>query len=297
MRKPSFFILGAARCGTTWMYQQLAAHPQVNMSFPKEPPFFELEFHEGLHYYWTRYFASWRGQPCVGEANHRNIYLPYVPKRIAESVPEAKFIVCVRNPVDRAHSLWWWYYSGGFETLGFGDALKESLSRIEAGQTFEGEQGARMWARRLVAPSLVDYRTYLDGGHYAEQIRRYLKLFDEDRMKILFLEDLGQDPQAVFSDVCSFLGIDTGVQVVDRQPINVALGLMAMRARQNSPSLSRWVRYSPGWTRRIGLRLLNLTGNRQKMSSDIRKDLITYYWNHNRELEKLTGRDLSHWDA
>ncbi len=79
---PSFFVLGAAKCGTTSLHDYLAQHSDICMSSPKEPFYFEAEQLRGAGWYRSRYFAHWRGEPIVGESRHRNLYLPWVPERI-----------------------------------------------------------------------------------------------------------------------------------------------------------------------------------------------------------------------
>lgn len=105
-RLPSFFILGAAKCGTTSLHAYLGQHPDVCVSDPKEPFFFEAEFDRGATYYFNRYFSHWAGERIVGEARHRNLYMPYIPERILRFNPRARLIICVRNPTERAISHW-----------------------------------------------------------------------------------------------------------------------------------------------------------------------------------------------
>jgi hypothetical protein len=123
----------------------------------------EVVLHQGAHFLRVRvlqgieillgpYFSGWKGEPAGGEARHRNLYLPYIPDRIATSMPAAKFIVIVRNPIKRAYSHWLHNYRIGIETLQFEDAIWEDMKRIEKGFTFEGEEGARLWPTDLVVP-------------------------------------------------------------------------------------------------------------------------------------------------
>ena len=114
---PNLFILGAAKCGTWTLHGCLAAQAQVCMSDPKEPFFFEAQFEQGLDHYHRTYFGHWNGERLIGESRHRNLYLPYVPERIHRVSPEARLIVMVRNPIERAYSHWWHWYSRGFERL------------------------------------------------------------------------------------------------------------------------------------------------------------------------------------
>lgn len=94
---PDFFILGAAKCGTTSLHAWLDFHPDILMSDPKEPFFFEAEYERGREYYRETYFKHWQGQPLTGDARHRNLYFSYIPERIRELNPAARFIILLRE--------------------------------------------------------------------------------------------------------------------------------------------------------------------------------------------------------
>jgi hypothetical protein len=110
---PSFFVVGAAKSGTTSLHVYLDQHPDIFMSKPKEPFFFEAEYDRGFDFYYRRYFGGWKGQREVGESRHRNLYFPFVPARIHAYNPEARILAVLRNPVERAISHWWHWYARG----------------------------------------------------------------------------------------------------------------------------------------------------------------------------------------
>lgn len=296
MKKPTFFILGAAKCGTTSLYHYLNAHPDICMSTPKEPRFFEAEYHNGLDYYWKRYFSSvWNGESAIGEARHRNLYLPYVPERIKESVPNAKLIVIVRDPIERAHSHWRHGCSWGLEDLSFEDAISEDLERLQKGITFEGEEGAQLWVSNLNPQNGEStFRTYVDSGHYSDQIERYLRLFSHEDLKIVFLEDLADDPAEVMADLLSFLGVSSSIEGIEfrRYVTNSRYTNLAGEVLKRIGLLDRL----PLGIKRLGRKLLNHVGVERRICPSVRKDLAKHYYPFNRDLESLTGRDLSHWD-
>jgi len=118
-----FFILGAAKCGTSSLYYYLDQHPEILMSTPKETLFFEKEYHQGVDYFRSKYFPNYNGETFLGEARHRNLYLPYIPDRLAKSFPDAKLIIMLRNPVDRAYSHYVHCKNRGIEALNFKDAI------------------------------------------------------------------------------------------------------------------------------------------------------------------------------
>ncbi len=129
MAFPSFFVVGAAKSGTTSLHVYLDQHPDIFMSKPKEPFFFEAEYDRGPEYYYRRYFGGWDGQREVGESRHRNLYFPYIPARIHQYNPEALILAILRNPAERAISHWWHWYARGKEDLGLFDALQADLGK------------------------------------------------------------------------------------------------------------------------------------------------------------------------
>jgi len=294
---PNFFILGAVRSGTTSLYRYVAQHPDVFMSEPKEPIYFEVEYEKGLDYYWERYFKGWQGQRIVGEARPANLFLPYVPPRIRECVPDAKLVAILRNPVDRAYSHWWLKYSDGNEKRTFETALRENLERIEAGCRFEGEDGAKLWRDNLnPARGGTRFTVYVDMGYYAEQLARYVELFPGRQIKILLFEDLCQDSLKVTRELWQFLGLDPQQGYPDDNTYSVSL----------SPSLKSLVWFS----RASGLRKILPIRARARiraaaarwvtvppMDPETRTWLREHYEPHNHALETLLDRDLSHWTS
>jgi hypothetical protein len=79
----------------------------------------------------------------------RNLYLPYVAPRIYDSSPNAKLIVLVRNPIERAFSHWYHDWSRQLDPLDFRSALRADLARIEQGCHFESQEEAEEYVRML----------------------------------------------------------------------------------------------------------------------------------------------------
>lgn len=301
VKKPTFFILGAAKCGTTFIYDLLKTHPDICMSIPKEPFFFEAEYEKGLEYYWNKYFSNWKGQKEIGEARHRNLYLPYVANRIKEIAPDAKLIISLRNPVDRAYSHWWFWYSMGKENLLFEDAIYEDIKRIEKGINFEGEKGAIQWCNNLdFKYGKNEFRTYIDSGYYSRQIMRYKKLFPSEQIKILFLEDFVDKYTEVILEVFEFLEVDliNVTKIRSRQNASISRGAMWLKEALKSLCGEKIANFLPLSIINALLKLLSKINinNKKPMNPATRKDLINHYYKYNRELEKITGRDLTHWD-
>jgi hypothetical protein len=298
-RAPTFLLLGAAKCGTTSLAHYLAQHPDVFFSEPKEPVFFEAEYEKGLSYYWENHFRGWRGERAVGEGRTWHLYLPFVAPRIRQSLPEAKLIALLRDPVERVHSHWWHRYSHGQEPLGFAQAVAADRARIERGEGFEGEPGARRWRAGLYrhSPS-TRHRVLLDLGFYADQIERYRALFPADSLRVVLHEDLATDLPGVMKGLFEFLGVDPGVGVADASPRNVR----AERVR--SPAARRLLfavrrlglrRLVPARLRSLQRAFLERSEQRPPLDPGLRRELVAYYEPHTARLERLLGRDLSVW--
>lgn len=292
---PNFMILGAVKGGTTSLYFYLKQHPEVLFSTPKEPVFFEYEYARGLEYYQRTYFSALRQERAIGEARGLHLFLPFIPDRILATLPEARFIVILRDPVDRAFSHWWMRRCQGVETLSFNEAIAANLERLDSGQRFEGELGAEQWRAGFDPVVLMSRaRIYVDAGYYAEQLEKYYARFPRERIKVVFFEDLQRDSEALVRELWSFLGVDPDVSLTGLLPYNPAvptrlLGLFRFAWRLGIPQL-----IPPS----IGLRLrhwVSKTGSPPRIEPGMELWLRQHYAPHNRALEKLLARDLRHW--
>lgn len=293
---PTFFILGAAKCGTTSLHELLAQHPDICMSNPKEPFFFEAEFENGPDYYLKTYFPHYTGEKEVGESRHRNLYLPYVPRRIHELVPDARFLVLVRQPVDRAWSHWWHWYVRDVEKNPFDVAISRNLDRLENNSGAWSADDTAGYVDTLDRENgYSPTESYIDSGYYARQVGTYADIFGRDRIKILFFEDLVADPLGTAQAVFEFLQLPV-LQVPNTMPRNIsvskkALGLLDLLGRL--PGVGLFPPRLRG-SLREALARLN-AGDRPKMSTEIRAMLMNHFEPHVRELEEITGRQLPEW--
>lgn len=290
VRAPTFFVLGAAKCGTTSLYANFAAHPDVFMSRPKEPLFFEAEYERGLEYYHTTYFRGWSREMAAGDARPVNLYLGYVPPRIRAVAPAARLVVILRDPVARAYSLWWSKYTRGDEALDFGAALEANRRRLETMPVIDGQEGEALWR----AHSLT-LRTYLDMGYYADQLGRYFELFPREQVRVVLLDDLHAGGLAAMRDLYAFIGV--APDAVRRLPPlqNPRVGRwgsrLIARLRGRAP-----LRLVPRATREKMRFWLNRFGpGRPPIPSALDAELRAHYEPHIAALERLLDRDLSAW--
>ena len=294
---PNLFLLGAAKCGTTTLHAYLDDLPDVCMSRPKEPFFFEAEFERGLGFYRERYFAHWRGEPVIGDARHRNLYLPYVPERIHAVNPRAKLLVLVRNPIERAFSHWYHYHWQHRDPLGFWEAIQADWKRIQAGLRYDTPEEIAEHARHLGPDERGNtgygiYRTYLDSGYYYQQIKRYLALYPAENLRVILFEDLVSHPQDIVSELVEFLAMDPATNRFSKErwenPANLPLWLKRLVERAR-------LRERIAFPIRKAFRNARNLWRRQQIDARTRRWLRDHYRDHNRALEEFLQRDLASW--
>ena len=283
----NLFLLGAAKCGTSALHAYLGRHPDVCMSAPKEPFFFEwdTEYRRGPGYYQARYFGHRSGEAWMGEARHRNLYLPYVPARIHEYNPEARLVVSLRHPIERALSDWWYSQSGAAAPLSFHNALGLEQSQRRRGVVPDAALVTRILDHLDDSFADLTHLSYLASGDYAPQLRRYLELFPRERLHVLLFEDLAQDPGAVMRDLLGFLDLDPAAFPRGAlRPVNVSPPM---------PGVPRWLaRGLPLLARLLGRPGLHAARHRWALEPDTLEFLRGYYRPKVEELEDLLGRGL-----
>ncbi|NES75052.1 MULTISPECIES: sulfotransferase [Okeania] len=220
MTLPNFILLGAAKSGTSSLWNYLKQHPQVFMSNPKEPNFFVFEgaklppysgpespevllkrLYQNTITDWESYqtlFDKVSNEMAIGEASVRYLYFPKAPENIKKYIPDVKMIVMLRHPVDRLYS----HYVMNIRHLLEPLSLEEALER-------EAERISNNWG--------WDWH-YTKVGMYSQQIKRYLNYFEPEQLKILFYDDFRQNPLEVIKEVYQYLGVDDSfVPNIERQ--------------------------------------------------------------------------------
>lgn len=184
MALPTFLGLGAQKCGTTWLYSCLAKHPEVYVTTArKEIHYFDRYYFKGRKWYESFFpdnpaaegYAQW------GEITPKYIYDPAVPDRIKETLGDSvKFIIMLRDPVERLFSSYRMEYSHGETDLTPEQYFKTSREAFER-------------------------------GLYSAQVKRYMDTFGSKNILILFYEELFPDKQkgvATLDELSRFLNID-----------------------------------------------------------------------------------------
>lgn len=211
--RPNLFIVGAPKCGTTSVHHYLKQHPDVYMSERKEPHYFSTDFHaasDRLHggqkffkvrdpVQYAALFASAGPARVVGESSTSYLYSHEAAKNIAAYSPDARIVICLRDPFALVRS-WHSYLLFCLEEdiPDFRNAL-DAESRRKATQ---GRGGTVPVSTQH--PERLYYRDFI---RLSEQIGRYLTSFPRSQVHFVILEELERDPSAAYIELLDFLGL------------------------------------------------------------------------------------------
>jgi Sulfotransferase domain len=199
-RGPDFIIIGAQRGGTTGFHQALAQHPRVEPAARKELHFFDVLFDRGSGWYWRQFPAGLPEGVVTGEATPYYLFHPHAAPRAAEVAPDARLIVLLRDPVERAWSHYHLSRSQGMEPLSFAEAIEREPERL-AGEI------ERMLADDRYYSFAHQHHSYLARGRYAGQLETWFRHFPRDRLLILPSEAFYADPAASIRQATAFLDL------------------------------------------------------------------------------------------
>lgn len=206
---PDFLVIGTMRGGTSSLYKYLSGHPDVAPPLRKEVEYFTRYFERGPAWYRRHFPLRLRGRVHEG-LHHRALrtfeatpyYLldPRAPSRAQAQLPDARLVVLLRDPVDRAYSHYQHAVRLGFEQLSFAEAVESEdarlapeLSRLSADDDYS---------------SRVHHRfSYLARGDYAAQLNRWLDHYPRNQLLLVESSDLYAQPARTYGTVLEFLGL------------------------------------------------------------------------------------------
>jgi hypothetical protein len=263
---PTFLIIGAARCGTSWITKNLRLHPNIFMPNEKEIHFFDRGYEKGLNYY-ESIFEGYN-QKARGEATPAYLYFPSIPQRIHHHYPNIKLIVSLRNPTDRAYSHFW--------------NLKAKAKPGDPNYSISFE-------RKLQAtPRLIEE------GFYYDMLKRYFDIFPSENILIVFYEEILSDPIGMLNRICRFLDVeDNFYPPIIEQKVNAAsnkLGKSNLVSRIYAAMMKFGLYKSAALVEKLNRKPI------PRMKSKTRQRLTENVFHPQIELlEKLINVDLDHW--
>ena len=236
---PNFYVVGAAKCGTTSVWAYLKKHPEVFLPEIKEPSFFTKELpRPGLEDFvctgneekYHRLYRRAKGYRAIGDSSALYLWDPVSPGWIRDVCPHARIVILLRDPVERAYSHYWMIARAEKNVPPFFEAIQlDSLGTV-------------------------------GGGLYFAQVRRYLETFGREQVGIFLFENLKKDPQGIMSAICSHIGVDPALLDVRKNArvhnagqaprvkwlYNAARAALSPRLRLRilPPSVHEWIRSS-----------------------------------------------------
>lgn len=296
MTKPNFLIIGAAKAGTTAIHNYLKQHPQVYMCPVKEPMFFAFEG-EKLNFKGSRsqninnsitnyedykaLFSDAATQKAIGESSPIYLYSEKAPERISHYLPDAKLIVILRNPIERAYSHYLMLVRNGVE---------KPNQFIQAIQN-EGERD-----KNRLLPAIP----YISGGFYYSQLSRYFDRFGVDQIKIYLYEDLVADSTALLKDIFKFIDVspDFEPDVSTKHNVSGVPKNRLLKSLVDENNLIKSVAKSlfpDSFRKEMSSKINKFNLDKPSIPPEARSLLKSTYQQEVLNLQNLIHRDLSFW--
>jgi hypothetical protein len=306
---PNFFIVGAAKAGTTSLYHYLKTHEELYFAPIKEPHYFSSDiktsefnsiYKKNIEYIPTHFFKreptdnlqnvfvrnnqhyldlfKWvKNEKAVGECSTSYLYSKLAAENIHSFNPDSKIIIALRNPAERTFSHYLMAVRFGFTQLPFRKALEKDISQKKKG-----------WGKSEL---------FFELSLYHDQIKRYLDLFSENQVKVILFDDFKKDSLKTINEICDFLEISQ-VSCIDKKKHNAALMPKSKNLNRmlvNSGVKNKMSSILNEKTKDRLRQLFFQNSNIPKLNKEDRKYLNSYFKDDIEKTSALIQMDLSDW--
>lgn len=209
---PNFLYLGPDKAGSSWLHDVLIEHPQIFLTPAKDLYFFDRYFDKGVDWYAAHFTRAQPEHRIVGEICQDYLFHPEAAGRIASVLDSPRFMVTLRDPVDRAFSSYLYMLKMGQQPGSFSSALR-------------------------TRPELIEH------GRYGTGLQRFVDRFGAGASYVAVFDDLVADPQRFIDDLLVWLGV---------APMELSGDLLSARlpaSKARSAPLARAIRSAADWTR------------------------------------------------
>lgn len=286
--KVDFFVVGAARCGTTSLYNYLNQHPEIFLPNIKELNHFSgVESKEHTDYkrpkndqeYHTKIikspeiyrelFNKANQQQLKGDISPSYLSNRTTAQRIFEHNPEAKIIISLRNPVHRAFSHYAMNFGVGYDRHeSFEEALKAKREHIWGGGN-----------------------SYLELSSYYELVKSYYDLFDKKNIHLIIFEDWIKSKEKALKEIFEFLSIDSNIEIDHKTKHNVKVAYKNLKVLNflRNKHIKRVIGFF-GFNKtkdKIKSTLFKKGEFTIELSSDTEKELMEHFSSDIKNLEQL----------
>ncbi len=284
---PNFFIVGAMKAGTTFLFDILGQVEGIYMPDIKEPHYFasadipesasRIVIRERSNY--LSLFSKAIDAKAIGEASTNYLYSITAPYLIHKTIPHAKIIILLRDPIERAYSQYLMNVMNkdlGIHRLSFYEAITTDYNRTEKG----------------IGISVL----YVEKGLYYEQVKRYIDVFGRDNVIIMFFEEFLKDWQDHLKKTLSFLKVESEIPTITKANQNAfylppsSFGKAVVSSKKLN-SIMKFVPESPIKTQLKNL-VLGKSIPKPPVSSEAREFLRNVFQEDVNNLRKLLQRPL-----
>ncbi len=323
---PNVVVLGAQKCGTTWLFKNLQTHPDILIP-RKEIHYFTRHHSKGIEWYSNYYKDAYNGQKILMDIATNYLYdhdyfrrymLTYhrnIAEEIYNTLNEAKLILMVRDPIDRAFSQ---YINLLQETITYGAIYSGKIKPIDSLKARKmgfkypkhwplgfklQDRDAFFYVPDTFEKAIITHPYLLMRGFFATYLKKYLEYFKKDQFLFLEFNMLKKNPKGLLNSVYDFLGIE---RYYDEEFLYKRINPASKRKIVRNWSLESYIirilrEETIPHKFKIPLKILsklNLALGKKaqpKPKKETIKILSRWYKPHNLELEKITGLNLSHW--
>jgi len=297
----NLFIVGAAKSGTTSLYDYLSQHPDIFFPSVKEPNFYsDAESHnpaaylkpkKGQYYHnkiinnpavYFRLFDQVENQKIVAESSPSYLWDPKAARRIYNDFPRAKIIILLRDPIERAFSHFLMDIKDG----------NQSESNLKKALLIDAKTQPKVWGKSHL---------YTEIGLYYEQVKNYIDIFGPNQIKVIIYKDFITNTERNLKAICQFLNIDA--QYIDSIDYNKVhnpyvvpkskLSKLILTYKNKFGLLKMLV---PKFVKEyLNNKMLFKQEEKPKLSAEEKKYLYAIFEKDIMKLEKLLQLDLTQW--
>ncbi|MBN2682085.1 MAG: sulfotransferase [Bacteroidales bacterium] len=309
IRKPNFFVVGAAKAGTTSLYYYLNQHPEIYLSPLKEPNFFSTDINPELfsdtyrknnqldykkyfsvkplnklqlsfvreEEYYNLLFEDAKEEKIIGECSTSYLFSNEAAGNIFEYNPKAKILITIRNPIERAYSHYLMALRYGYTSLNFNEAINKDINAIKKG-----------WGISEL---------FIELGQYSQQISRYYEVFGKENVLVLLFEELKNNLEGSLGKTFEFLNVK-GYTVKNSEVQNSAKvprfrTLNKFFVHSGIKNLS--TKMLPSGSKEKLKSALYKNAGKMEMKKEDRDFLLRIFETEIKETSVLINKDLSSW--
>ena len=292
--KPTFIVIGAMKAATTSLYTYLRQHPQIYMPDKKEILFFNnfqqknnfKTLGKSKHSSMTleeyfNFFSGAKDEIAIGEASPAYLYNIKSPELISEHLPGVKLIVILRHPTERAYS----------NFLHLRKSAREKFEDFEMAIDIEDKRINENWSPLY---------HYIRKGYYSQQLNRYYSRFPKENIKVILFEEFINNTEETLKDLFLFLNVNPLYNVDIQKKVNIGglpkgiIGYFIKYLKYYDLIPEKISQYVPQFVKNNILQMAY--AKPEKIDENLRRNITNkYYIEEINCLQKMIGKDLTHW--